>query len=133
MFDFKEEYHDFFFKNRAKYKNRIDTRNAFLHTLPKGREFTEKELDSICKRKNLVVPVSWLIERGKACNWNTAQGHSFHSAEVFATAYNGVYLQEMRKKARKEEHKLSKQNEKRKINPEYGREILVFDEPIPLG
>lgn len=61
--------------------------------MPRGRVFSERELQEVVLLNNLKVPVDKLIEYGEACNWLTRKGKSFSSAVIFADAYNSVYIQ----------------------------------------
>ena len=65
-----------------------------LKKLPRGRVFSERELEEVVRLGALKVPVEKLIEYGEQCNWLTRKGKSFSSAVVFANAYNGVYLRQ---------------------------------------
>lgn len=65
-----------------------------LRKLPRGRVFSERELEEVVRLGALKVPVEKLIEYGEECNWLTRQGKPFSSAVVFANAYNGVYLRQ---------------------------------------
>lgn len=64
-----------------------------LRRLPRGRVFSERELQEAILLSGLKVPLERLIEYGEECNWLTRKGKSFSSAVVFANAYNGVYIQ----------------------------------------
>lgn len=87
-------------------------RKGYLRTLPTGKIFSPSEISRFCSKNNLAVPVAYLIAKGEECNWLTRREQSFINCETFCIAYNGVFLQEKRKKERIE-----------KLTP------LLFDSP----
>lgn len=78
--------------------NKRMKRKMYLRSLPAGEKFSRDEMEFFCREHHLAVPVERLIEYGEECNWLTLKGKSFYSCEVFCTVYNGIYLQEMRKR-----------------------------------
>ena len=91
-------------ENLSRFPNRKERYKAFLREYyPGAKPFSVESMERVRQRLKLEIPLDCLITYGNERNWLTKNGTPFKDVKVFCTVFNGVWLQEQRKQAKKEE------------------------------